>query len=251
MTAIIEVSRIFPTTPERLFEAWLDADEHARFTGSAASAEDDGKFVAWDGYIQAKTLEAERPSRIVQSWRTTEFDEEHPDSVLELRFEEVPEGTRMTLRHSELPPGQADTYAAGWEEYYFAPMSRYFADDETPISAHPLFEEDATEPGQPGLVQAESAEPEPTEIVTRPSRAKAAKRRPARAGSAAKKAVAKAPAKKPAGKLKAAARPAAKKPAAKKPAAKKPAAKKSAAKKPAAKKSAAKKPAARKSKRTR
>ena len=65
-------------------------------------------------------------SRIVQAWRTGEFAESDPDSRLEIRLEAVGEGTRLTLEHSNIPSGQAESYKAGWEEWYFAPMREYF-----------------------------------------------------------------------------------------------------------------------------
>ena len=64
--------------------------------------------------------------RIVQSWRTTEFPPESPDSHLEIVLEELEEGTRFTLYHTELPDGQGEQYREGWEEHYFAGMREYF-----------------------------------------------------------------------------------------------------------------------------
>jgi hypothetical protein len=35
-------------------------------------------------------------------------------------------GTLVTLSHSDIPRGQAESYESGWEESYFAPMREYF-----------------------------------------------------------------------------------------------------------------------------
>ncbi len=67
--------------------------------------------------------------RIVQSWRTTEFPPESPDSRLELILEEVEGGTKLTLRHSNIPEGQGQMYKDGWVEWYFEPMQAYFSED--------------------------------------------------------------------------------------------------------------------------
>ncbi len=113
----------------RLYEAWLDGEEHSAFTGGAAlvDASVDGAFTAWDGYISGTTIAMEPPHRIVQRWRTTEFPPESPDSRLEITFEEVEGGTRITLIHSEIPDGQGQEYEQGWRDYYFKPMAVFFS----------------------------------------------------------------------------------------------------------------------------
>jgi len=119
----------FPATPEEVFRAWLSSEGHSGMTGSKAKVEPrvGGKFTAWDGYITGKTLELKPYSRIVQAWRTSEFADTDPDSKIDLKLEAVKSGTRLTLSHSGMPEGQADSYESGWEESYFAPMREYFA----------------------------------------------------------------------------------------------------------------------------
>jgi activator of HSP90 ATPase len=117
-----------PVTVEVLFKAWLDSEEHGLFTGSTTDIDPTvgGEFTAWDGYISGKTLVIDAPRRILQSWRTTEFDKVDPDSKLELLFEKIPGGTRLTLNHTNIPDGQKAMYTEGWEDYYFSPMKDYF-----------------------------------------------------------------------------------------------------------------------------
>ena len=124
----LEMSAEFKVSPQRLYEAWLDGEEHSAFTGSGASGEPQvgGQYTAWDGYIQGVNLELEPYRRIVQSWRTTEFPEASPDSRLELILEAVKGATRITLHHTDIPDGQEEMYREGWEEYYFKPMRAYF-----------------------------------------------------------------------------------------------------------------------------
>jgi uncharacterized protein YndB with AHSA1/START domain len=45
-----------------------------------------GRFTAGGVYMQGATLELDPPRKIVQSWRTTEFPEEAPDSRLEVTW---------------------------------------------------------------------------------------------------------------------------------------------------------------------
>lgn len=123
------LSAVIPAPRKRVYDAWLDSKQHGAFTGAKAriQAKVGGRFTAHDGYISGKTLELKPARLIVQSWRTTEFPADAPDSRLELRFEDAPTGTRLTLLQSDLPPDQADSYKSGWREYYFIPMRKYFA----------------------------------------------------------------------------------------------------------------------------
>lgn len=118
----------FSAKPEIVFKAWLSSDGHSAMTGSPARVEPrvGGTFTAWDGYITGKTIELKPYSRIVQSWRTSEFEESDSDSRLEIDLEAVGDGTRLTLTHSNMPEGQIESYRQGWEDSYFVPMRDYF-----------------------------------------------------------------------------------------------------------------------------
>ena len=117
-----------PATMEQVFKAWLSSDGHTLMTGGKAEVNPivGGKFKAWDGYIWGETLELEPSHRIVQTWRTSEFSEESPDSQIEILLEEAGSGTKITLSHTQIPKGQADSYKQGWEDHYFTPMREYF-----------------------------------------------------------------------------------------------------------------------------
>ena len=120
--------------PEAVYRAWLDSHEHAAFTGSPAKIDSrvGGTFSVWDGYITGRTDVLEPPSRIVQSWRTTEFPEEAPDSRVEIILKGIPSGTQLTLKHSQIPEGQAEEYKQGWKDYYFSPLTAYFHQEPWP-----------------------------------------------------------------------------------------------------------------------
>lgn len=127
MSVDFEVSDVIPASPRMLYDAWLDSEEHSRMTGSPAkvSARIGETFEAWDGYIQGKNLELEPPVRILQSWRTSEFDDSEEDSLLEVLFKSEGNVTRVTIRHSNLP-SHGMQYQQGWVDAYFVPMKSYF-----------------------------------------------------------------------------------------------------------------------------
>ena len=119
-----------PANAEEIFDAWLSSEGHANITGSPAQVDGSvgGKFSAWDGYIWGTTLEMERPRKILQAWRTSEFPEDAPDSMVEIIFEKTKGGTKLSLRHWQMPEGQEESYKQGWEDFYFKPMQEYFAE---------------------------------------------------------------------------------------------------------------------------
>ncbi|MSP92833.1 MAG: hypothetical protein EXR79_13685 [Myxococcales bacterium] len=144
-----ELAVTLPAPPDRVYEAWLDPDEHAAFTGGVATidAAAGGKFTAWDGYISGTTLELDPPRRIVQAWRTTDFTAADGDSRVTVTLEpDDAGGTRLTLAHGEIPEGQGERYAQGWREYYFESMQAYFGDTDAAADALNEAEEEDDNP---------------------------------------------------------------------------------------------------------
>lgn len=234
MPETITLSTLVPAPPDIVYQAWLDSEDHAAFTGGGEAFIDPrvgGRHRAWDGYISGVILELLPGSKIVQSWRNSEFPEGAPDSRLEIHLSIAGGATRLTLVHSDLPESQGKALEKGWEEYYFAPMRAWFAAKAAaraaahaglPAPGAPA-PNPAGRPGSSAKMVRKAAKPAPKAAA---APAKAARPDPRKA--AAKKTVAKA------------------KPAAKKVAKKaKPAAKKVAKVKPK-KKAAKAKPAAKK-----
>ena len=127
MSVSFELSELIPATPDDIYGAWLSSDGHSSMTGSAAKVSNSvgGEFEAWDGYIQGKNLELVPASRIIQEWRTTEFEDSDEDSRLEIALDSQEEGTLVTIRHSNLPD-HGMQYKQGWIDAYFVPMKAYF-----------------------------------------------------------------------------------------------------------------------------
>lgn len=125
---MITVTSTFNATPQEVYEAWLSTDGHSEMTGSPAEVSNEvgGEFAAWDNYIWGTNLELIPDTKIIQSWRTTEFPDGAPDSELTIELEPEDEGTKLTLTHSNVPAGQEASYEEGWQEHYFDPMQDYF-----------------------------------------------------------------------------------------------------------------------------
>ena len=123
------VSDVIPASSDAIYDAWLSSDEHSAMTGGLAEIDPQvgGRYSAWDGYIEGETLELEPKRRIVQSWRTSNFTEEHADSQIEVVLERADGGTRVTVNHTTVPDTQRGYQDGGWQKSYFDPMREYFA----------------------------------------------------------------------------------------------------------------------------
>lgn len=115
-------------TAEAIYSAWLNSEGHSKMTGGLAttSAEVGARFTAWDGYIEGENLILEPYHRIVQAWRTTQFEAEEDDSEIELLLQETEGETELTLIHRKVPES-GEHYKKGWENHYFQPMQAYFS----------------------------------------------------------------------------------------------------------------------------
>ena len=124
-----ELSCTLPAPPEAVYEAWLNSAAHGAMTGAKAKASKKvgAAFSAWDGYIVGKNIELVPGKRIVQSWRTSEFGADDPDSTITLTLTPINAGARLTLSHRNVPDGQTSYEKGGWRDNYFEPMKVYFA----------------------------------------------------------------------------------------------------------------------------
>jgi uncharacterized protein YndB with AHSA1/START domain len=124
-----KLTTTLPASAQEIYEAWLDSLAHTEMTGSDAIQSDElgAEVEAWDGYISGRNLELVPGERIVQSWRTTEFTDEHEDSIITVTLTETDDGTLLTLSHTNVPADQTSYEQGGWEQHYFEPMQDYFA----------------------------------------------------------------------------------------------------------------------------
>ncbi|MCE7992520.1 MAG: hypothetical protein HEP71_11085 [Roseivirga sp.] len=113
---------------KEIYTAWLTSEGHTNMTGGEASASDEvgDDFTAWDGYIKGQNLELEPYSRILQSWRTSQFEAYEVDSQIEILLKETDGQTELTLIHTNVPES-GEHYIKGWDNHYFQPMKAYFS----------------------------------------------------------------------------------------------------------------------------
>jgi activator of HSP90 ATPase len=125
MSKPIHQSVTFKASPHDVYEALMDSNKHAAFSGSPAriSREVGGEYMAYDGYITGKNLELVPDKKIVQSWRAVDWPE---GKLSTITFELKPAvgGTRLDFTHTDLPDGTEAEFTQGWIENYWEPMKK-------------------------------------------------------------------------------------------------------------------------------
>jgi activator of HSP90 ATPase len=119
---------LFPASPLRVFECYLDEDEHGDITGGEAEIEafEEGNFSAFDGYSMGTMKELELGKLIVQSWRAEEpgWPEDHYTQI-RMVLEEHPDGCLLKFSQTGIPATLYEAIAKGWIEFYWEPMEEH------------------------------------------------------------------------------------------------------------------------------
>ncbi|HUK79624.1 MAG TPA: SRPBCC domain-containing protein [Nitrososphaerales archaeon] len=126
--ATIKQTALIDASPLEVYEAYVDPEKHAAFTGQATTGTPKvgGRFTAGDGYSRGKYLKLEKGKRILHDWKTTEWPEGYPPSLLELTLKAKGKKTELTMVQSKVPEEQVDYYSEGWKQYYWEPLKEYF-----------------------------------------------------------------------------------------------------------------------------
>ncbi len=116
-----------PAPPDRLFDMYLDPQQHAAVTGFPVTiaAQAGAPFRAFDGQISGTILHVEPKRFIVQTWRSTRFLPESMDSVLVLSFYSEATGGRIEVVHVNVADEDFAGVSQGWEKYYWTPWRAY------------------------------------------------------------------------------------------------------------------------------
>jgi activator of HSP90 ATPase len=116
------------STPQRIYEALLDAKQFASFSGMPAEIDPNagGAFSMFGGQIVGRNVELVPNQRIVQAWRPTHWD---PGvySIVEFDLKPGTSGTLVVLEHKGFPEGDFDHLEWGWHTHYWEPLKKYFS----------------------------------------------------------------------------------------------------------------------------
>ena len=129
MRNVIRQTVVLPASAERLFEMYLDPATHEAITGASVDIGEErgSEFKAFNGDLTGTVLEVVKPRLIIQSWRSSAFKAEDPDSTLILSFTPEQDAGRIDLIHLDVPDHDYDGVTQGWEKYYWTPWREYLA----------------------------------------------------------------------------------------------------------------------------
>ena len=115
------------TTPETLYDIYMDSKKHGKATGGTAkiSSKIGSSYSTWDGYINGRTLHLIKGKMIVQSWRSNDFKTGDVDSVLILSFEKKGNDALVNMVHANVPDSEYAGLKSGWNDFYWKPWKKY------------------------------------------------------------------------------------------------------------------------------
>ena len=124
----IEFDIDLPAPRPIVYDTWLNQFEHGAITEALAfiTPQVEGSFRLWGGAVTGQFLALERPTKIVKTWRTVDFESWMPDTRVTMRFLERPNGSRISIRHELIPVQMFAQFRFAWMEYYPPRLQRYF-----------------------------------------------------------------------------------------------------------------------------
>jgi len=122
MRTVISRSVVLSAPPESLFAMYTDPAKHAAITGAPVviSVEPGSPFRAFKGALTGATLQIIPQRLVIQSWRSTKFNDGDPDSTLILAFTAEGANGRIDLVHLDVPAHNYQGVVEGSETHYWA-----------------------------------------------------------------------------------------------------------------------------------
>ena len=118
--------------PIVVYDCWLHSVHPGTFTEAFASIDPrtDGKYKLWGGVVTGHFISLDRPRKVIQSWRTSEFPSYQASSTVTLDFKPHKGETRLLITHEQIPQKLLEQFRYGWEEFYFPRMQFYFSSNQ-------------------------------------------------------------------------------------------------------------------------
>ena len=126
MTKTIKQKVYFKASPNEIYSLLMDSRKHSEFTGSTAkiSNKENGKFEAYDGYIEGQNIKLVRGKKIIQKWRGSDWPEDHY-STAEFSLKRKGEGCELSFVQKNVPDKQYAPIKQGWIDFYWNPIKEY------------------------------------------------------------------------------------------------------------------------------
>jgi hypothetical protein len=126
------------TTPERLYEIYLNSEEHSAFTQHPAKidARESGEFDAFKDFpitgrygVTGKIFQLVPGRLVVQSWRGIHDNLNDLDSTLVLTFRKNEAGAEIELVQSNVPDEFRALVNTSWNIRYWTPLREYLKNE--------------------------------------------------------------------------------------------------------------------------
>ena len=120
-----------------LYDTYMDAKEHNAAVGVAAKIQnkEGTKFSAHENYVTGKNLQLIRHKLIVQTWRASDWSKSDLDSTFILAFEQRGNDGIVNMTHANVPDKHVAGIRKGWDDYYWKPWKKYFAERRKKMSS--------------------------------------------------------------------------------------------------------------------
>lgn len=121
----IRQTYLINATPDQVFKALTNPKIIEQWSGAPAtmSARKGSTFSLWDGWNYGKNLEVVRNEKLVQEWRSQEWEE---PSKVTFTLKGKGRKTEVELTHENVPDNGYKKYSDGWKEYYLGAIRKLF-----------------------------------------------------------------------------------------------------------------------------
>ena len=103
-------------TNQKMIEIWTGEE-------AVMHPEPNTEFSLWEGNITGVNIEFEENRKIVQKWYFGELQE---GSIVTILLHPDKKGTRVELRHSNIPDEAFKNISEGWDQDYFGALRELF-----------------------------------------------------------------------------------------------------------------------------
>jgi len=132
MSATVRKEVNFKVSPQRVYEALLDAKQFSALSGghpAEIQREAGGAFSCFGGVVTGRNVELVSNQRIVQAWRVKMWPE-GVYSIVTFEFQPQGSGTRLTMEHKGFPDDMrahlnGEMPDGGWDRQYLEPLRKY------------------------------------------------------------------------------------------------------------------------------
>lgn len=90
---------------------------------AAMSEEPGSEFSLWEGDITGKNLDFVKDKKVVQEWY---FGDQIERSIVTITIHPEKENSVVVVEHTNIPDGDYDEIALGWQEYYIGAILNFF-----------------------------------------------------------------------------------------------------------------------------